>query len=91
MHHADHLADGIDEIVFFGPIDLEPAVRQMLCENLTGGGDLTRHPPADEEIFETIFANERGKFGANAIGVSRLVTRRDEMKNIVHKDTGSGA
>lgn len=75
VHHADHLADRIDEIVFLGPVDLQPAFRQMLRENVSTGGDLPGHPPADEKIFETVFANERCKFGANAVGASRLVTR----------------
>ena len=84
VHHADHLADGIDEIVFLGPVDLDPAFGEMLRENLAGGGKLPGHSPADEEIFETIFANKRCEFRANAVGASRLVTRRDEVKDIVH-------
>lgn len=91
VHHADHLTDGIDEIVFLGPIDLDPAFRQMLRKDLAVRGKLPGHPPADEEIFETVFADERHKFRAHVVGVSRLVTGRDEMKNIMHKDTRSGA
>ncbi len=35
VDHADYLADGIDEIVLLGPVNLQPALRQMLRKHLT--------------------------------------------------------
>ncbi len=42
VHHADHLTDGIDEIIFLGAVDLDPPFREMLCENLAGGSEAPR-------------------------------------------------